>query len=104
MALYDDHEAALKALSGYQSCVRKTSSAIGTLWQVVEYFVEDVEFDDEENEITDYYGNIDLSEMIISVVADGKTIVTFDNLQDAETALNDVVGSAKYDIVEIEFN
>lgn len=93
MALYDNHDDALKALSKHQSYIWKTSGMVGALWQVVEYFVEDVEFDDEENEITDYYGNIDLSEMLISVVADSKTIATFDNLQDAEKAFNDAVGT-----------
>lgn len=104
LALYDNHDDALKALSEHQSYIRKTSGVVGALWQIVEYFVEDVEFDDEENKITDYYGNIDLSEMRISVVADNKTIATFDNLPDAEQALNDAAGSDKYDAVEIEFN
>lgn len=88
---FDSKEDALEELKKYKSSIHEFSSNIGRCYEVTEYFVEEVEYDEDDEWIAG--GDIwEFSEMHIELVAENSTADTlgvFDNFADAENALNE---------------
>ena len=88
---FDSKEDALKELEQYESNICKFDTATGPKYEVTEYFVEEVECNEDGEWVAggDIWG---FSEMCIRVVADNGTADTlgeFDNLEDAEKIMRD---------------
>lgn len=87
---FDSKEAALKELEQYESNIYKFDTATGPKYEVTEYFVEEVECNEDGEWIAggDIWG---FSKMEIEVVEKPSynTIAAFDNFEDAEKTMND---------------
>lgn len=88
---FDSKEDALKELEQYESNICKFDTATGPKYEVTEYFVEEVECNEDGEWVAG--GDIwEFSEMHIELVAENSTADTlgvFDNFADAENALNE---------------
>ena len=88
---FDSKEDALKELGQYESNIYKFDTATGQKYEVTEYFVEEVECN-EDGEWVAGGDILGFSRMCIRVVADSRTADTlgeFDNLEDAENFMRD---------------
>lgn len=89
--VFDSKEEALAALKNYKAEVRRFSDHNVRYWSVTEYFVEEVEFDDDEEEIN--FEFLDWAEMEFSVIekSECKVLATFDNFGDALDYYDDML-------------
>lgn len=89
---FDSKEEALKELEKYQTEIYSFQSNTGTCYEVTEYFVEEVEVNEDGERTDNGCNSIWFSEIKIELVAENSTsdsLGVFDNLQEAEKAMND---------------
>lgn len=90
---FDSKEDALEELKNYKTEINSFSSNTGTRYNVTEYFVEEAEYDEDEEWIAggDIWG---FSEMSIEVVEKPSysTLAIFNNMKDAEEAADNYEG------------
>lgn len=87
---YETLEEAQEALKKYESSIYKFSSPIGTMYEVTEYAIQEIEYEDEDDEDSELYGDVyDFSEMKIRIVNEHyEDVAQFDNYCDAEQFIN----------------
>lgn len=98
MEVFDSEEEALAALKKYKPEVCEFTG----YWHVTEYYVQEVEFDEDEEEINVEY--LEWAEMEFSVIEkpEGKTVGTFDNFGDALDCYDDMMEDYDYDLQDYD--
>lgn len=93
IATFDTLEDAKKELEKYSTYIRSLSGSAGSYYLVEEYFVEEIELDEDEDFICSL-GVHEYSKMEFELIEKPsyKTLATFDNMRDAEEAYNNYDG------------
>lgn len=96
--VFDTEEEALAALKEYKPKVLRFTNH----WDVTEYFVQEVEFDEDDEEYNVEF--LEWAEMEFSVIEkpEGKTVGTFDNFGDALDCYDDMMEDYDYDIQDYD--
>lgn len=85
---FETSEEAMKELKKYETSINMFSSAIGSMYDVTEYYVQENNYD-EDGEPEQLGDILEFTEMKINLEdEDGNVIGTFNNYEDAERAYN----------------
>ena len=88
IAIFNSKEEAIEELKKYKSSVYRYPSAIGSIYEVEEYVVQDVEIDEDgEEEWGDVWERSEFQIKVDNAYYD--TVATFDNFRDAEAFINE---------------
>lgn len=89
-------EEAKEELQKYKSSIRELSGGAGKYYLVEEYYVEENDYD-EDGEWVNGGNALAFSKITIELVEkpEYNTLATFDNMEDAEIALNEYDGDAE---------